>query len=217
MGRWVVVFFVLAASVGFSGDGDRTKSGPQPGTILPAPFDAIVLNGKVGGKVEKDRPHCLICGNGLNPAVLIFAREGGKSEKTLLELVERLDALVGKLERTGLAGFVVFLSPDARTSVEGSSETDSEKLLDEATKRNALLERLRKLAEPLTNVLIAAYGSDGPKGYDLNPKAEVTVVLYQRLRVLANWAFEDGALTSADNDAILKQIETVLVQSANRP
>ena len=83
-------------------------------------------------------------------------------------------------------------------------------LTEEAKARNDLIARLKTRSEGLDDTVVAAYPSAGPKGYDVDPKAEVTVIFYDRLKVLDNWAFEAGKMTEKDASAIVKQIETRL-------
>lgn len=183
------------------------KSGPQKGTVLPAPFDAFVVK----GKVAKGRHHCLICENELKPAVLIFAREPDKDGGEVLKsLLEKLDQAVEAHKEAYLGGFVVFLSPDARSSATEPAIDDIDKLLEETKKRKELLTRLEARAEPLNNVVVAAFPEEGPKGYNVNPKADVTIVLYHKLKVIDSWAFEGGKLTEDDVTAIMKRTDDTL-------
>jgi hypothetical protein len=201
----IVTFSTALAWAGES----ALKSGPQPGAVLPGPFDALNIN----GKVAEGRQHCLVCQNGLNPAVLVFAREPAEGkDKALTDLMKRLDEAIAKHGDHNLGGFVVFLSPYARSSVTGDDETrsDTTDLLDEATKRSELVARLKTRAEPLKHVILAAYTTKGPKGYNINPKTDATVVFYNRLKVAGNWAFEEGKMGDADIDAIMKKVDDTL-------
>jgi hypothetical protein len=212
---WLIVV-ILSATVTVAQDAPF-KSGPLKGTVLPAPFDALIVKGVVQGKAAKDRQHCLICQNGLKPALLIFAREPGKDmDAPLTSLLAKLDKAVEVHAEAYLGGFVVFVSPDARSSVTESASDDIDKLLDEAKKRKELLERLNTRAEPLKNVVVAAYPDDGPKGYNVNPKADVTVVFYQKLKVIENWAFEAGKMTDDHVAAIMKKVDETLTMAKKK-
>jgi hypothetical protein len=210
MRRLTCGFACVAFSMAFAVAGEAgLKSGPQPGAVLPGPFDALNIN----GKIAEGRQHCLVCQNALNPAVLVFAREPAEGkDKALTDLMKRLDEAIAKHGDHNLGGFVVFLSPYARSSVTGDDETrsDTTDLLDEATKRSELVARLKTRAEPLKHVILAAYTSKGPKGYNINTKADVTVVFYNRLKVAANWAFEEGKMNDADIDAIVKKVDETM-------
>ena len=198
---------IISAAVTFAGE-PALKSGPQPDTVLPGPFDALNIN----GKVAEGRQHCLVCQNGLNPAVLVFAREPAKDkDKSLTDLLKKLDDAVTKHGDYYLGGFAVILSPYARSSItDDESRSDTTDLLDEATKRNELVARLKTRAEPLKHVILAAFPSGGPKGYNINGKADVTVVFYNRLKVVGNWAFEEGKMSESDLGAIVKKVDETL-------
>jgi len=214
MRRLTCVFacFALSMSLALAGGG-TLKSGPQPGAVLPGPFDALNIN----GKTAEGRQHCLVCQNALNPAVLVFTREPAE-DKALTDLMKRIDDAIGKHGDHKLGGFVVFLSPYARSSVtaEDDTRTDATDLLDEATKRDELVARLKIRAEPLKHVILAAYPSKGPKGYNINTDAEVTVIFYNRLKVVANWAFAEGKLSEADINAIAKKVDETLAAGGKK-
>ena len=215
MRRWSCTVGAVVLSLAAAAAQESLKSGPQPGTLLPAPFDALNIN----GKVAEGRQHCLICQNALHPAVLVFAKEPSeKSEKPLTDLMANLDNLMQKHQRDALGGFVVFLSPDSRSSVTiGERDaTSTEDLLEEATKRNELVDRLKKRTEPLKNVVAAAYPLAGPKGYNINPKADVTVIFFSRLKVIANWSFEEDKMTEKDVGAITKKVDETLEEARKK-
>jgi len=198
------VFVSLA--LGAAQDEKAVKSGPQVGTVLPAPFDALNVNGKIAA----GRQHCLVCQNGLHPAVLVFAREPADGEVALDGLLKKLDEAAAAHQSVGFGAFVVFLSPAARSSVNDASETDIDKLLAETRARNALIAQLKMRSADLQHVVVACYPSEGPKGYNVSADAAVTVVFFSRLKVVENWAFAAGKMTEANVEAILKRVEDTL-------
>lgn len=206
MRYWSFSILVIALGLGVLGSQEPLKSGPQTGSLLPRPFDALVIN----GKVAEGRQHCLVCQNALNPAVMIFTREPDKTtDKPLTHLLEGLDKFLEN-DPENIGGFAVFLSPDARSSVTEGAAEETEKLLEEASKRFALVARLKARAKPLKHVVVATYPDEGPKGYNIHKDAEVTVIVYERMKVLGNWAYEKGKLTVGDADAILKKVDESL-------
>ena len=213
MRRLTCCLTVLALSLSAAAAQAPLKSGPQPGTLLPDSFDAFIIN----GKIAEGRQHCPVCQNALNPTVLIFTREpAANTEKPLTELLAGLDKLLEKHQKSALGGFAVFLSPDARSSVtEDSPVSETDKLLEEATKRRELFARLKTRAEPLKNVIVAAYPDVGPKEYKISPDAAVTVIFYAKVKVIANWAFAKEKLTDNDVNAILTKVDATL--TAERP
>jgi hypothetical protein len=213
----LVTFTVLAGTAAAQ---EGLKSGPQKGEFLPGVFHAYNLNGKFGiqrnekGELVKEgQYHCLVCEYGLQPVVLILAREPKVGrESPLMQLLKRVDEAIGKDQNSSLRGFVVFLSPDASSSVteaglaEDKRTKDPDKLVAEAVKRQELTERLEKLAAPLKNLVATYYPEAGPPKYNLSDKADVTVILYHKYKVLANHAFGEGQLTEQQIDPIMQGI-----------
>ncbi len=186
------------------------QSGLKVGEVLPGPFDAFNLNGSKG----KGRQHCIVCEFGLNPVVMVFAKEPADGKDgPLMALLAKLDDAVSRhAAKDGLASAVIFLSPDAHNSANNAGEQDPKKLVDEALARDALAKRLEARADKLKNVIVAFFPEEGPKDYRLNPKAEVTVFFYEKHKLLANFAFGEGQMTGADVDRIIKTVDAILAK-----
>ena len=159
------------------------KSGPQAGEKVPGPFHPLNCNGDNAG--EK---FCLYCKNGQNPVAMIFARQ---TSPALTKLIKKIDAATAKNKDASMGSFVVFLS-------------DSEKLAGE----------LKELAkkEKLQHCVLSIDNPAGPKGYNVQKDAEVTVVLYTDRTVKANHAFKKGALKDKDLDKIVADVSKILPQ-----
>lgn len=119
---------------------------------------------------------------------MIFAR--GVSDP-LTSLVKKLDEATAKNAKAKMGSFVIFLN-------------DEESLPD----------RLKALAEKegiKKCVLAVDNGSPtGPKGYDIAKEADVTVVLYNKRKVAANYAFKKGELNTPAIDKILEDVPKIL-------
>lgn len=214
IGCLLFLFALGFASPGFAqDDDDKFASGTKVGDVIPGPFDALNIN----GRKAKGRPHCLVTDFGLNPTVLVFAREPGEGKDgPLTALLGKLDEAVAKhMDDHYLGSAVVFLSPDARTSP--ANEEDLDKLMKEALARENLIKRLDERAEKLKQVILAIYPEEGPKGYAINPKSEVTVLFYVKHKVLANFAFPEGKLTEEDADRIVKTIDDTFKKKKKKP
>src|SRR4051794_13047434 len=111
---------------------------------------------------------------------MIFAREVTPG---LTSLVKKVDEATAKNSSARMGSFVVFCNDD-----EG---------LEKQLKELAEKEKLKKC------VLTIVDRKAGPSGYTLDPKADVTVVLYNRKTVKANHAFKKGELKAKDVEAIL--------------
>lgn len=191
------------------------RSGPKVGSMLPTPFEAYLVNGPLLEKAKKELGpsappaiyHSVVCDFGLKPTILILAREPAEGKEAALgEMLKKLDATLDEHQDRTLKGAVIFLSPDARSSANAPAKEEPAKLLEEAVARKKLVDRLTARAGKLKNVIVGAYPAEGPKGYDLNPKAEVTALYYDRLKIYENAAFAEGKLTDADADAFLKKV-----------
>jgi hypothetical protein len=116
--------------------------------------------------------------NGGNPVAMIFARE---VSAPLTSLVKKIDAATVANKSKRMGSFIVFLS-------------DEEKLADQ----------LKTLAdkEGIKECVLTIDNPAGPKAYKVARDADVTVVLYNRQNVKANFAFKKGEL----NDAAIEKV-----------
>jgi hypothetical protein len=202
-------------------DEEKYQSGPKVGAFLPKPFECYNVNGPAKG-----RPECLVCKFALSPAVLVFSKEPAEGkDEAFTELLKQLDATAAEfVADRNFSVVVVILSPDARDSTNNAQaksvneltkdaeknpeevakllREQAKKLIEEAGKREKLLERLTKRAENLKHVIVA-YLPEAPAEYKLNPKAEMTFLFYERMKVLDNYAFAPGTLDD-------KQVKTMV-------
>ena len=145
----------------------------------PGPYSFLVATGTQRGKQT-----CFICEQheGNKPAAVVFTRT----------LNEPLAKLLGKLDASGAehkeAGYKVWMTQLAPT---------------------ADLDLLAKWAQKLgvKNVPIGAYeDADGPPSYKLNKDADVTVILFVKQKVVANFAFRAGELDDKSIEEVLKAV-----------
>lgn len=229
----LVILAILATFAPLPAD-DEFKSGPQPGSLLPGPFECVVFNDKQTKALKDDkdsldqkkkelakkRLHCLVCDFGLNPVVMVLAREVGEGkEGPLHQLLKKLDEAGEKHQERYLSNFVVFLSPDARSSATDPKLDDPAKLVEEAMARDALFARLDALVQKMDfkHLVVSCYLAEGPKGYNLNDKAEVTVVFYLKHKVVANFAFAEGKFKEENIEPILQKVEATLAAGKKKP
>lgn len=165
---------MLSAAEGF-------KSGLQPEEKIPSTFQPLNVTGEQAGN-----KYCLVCEHGLNPVVMIFARE---LSEPLIRLLSQLDAATGKHRARGMGSFVVFLS-------------DSD----------ALEEQLKELAKKqgFKHLILSIDAPAGPDDYKIARDADVTVVLYHQHVVKANHAFRKGQLKDQDIEKILADLPRIL-------
>jgi hypothetical protein len=101
---------------------------------------------------------------------MVFARQ---ISAPLSDLIQKLNAVTGKHRDAKLGSFVVFLGTRAKLE-PGLKELD------------------KKLG--LEHTVLAIDAPPGPEAYQINPNADVTVLLYTDFKVEANHAFKKGEL-----------------------
>jgi hypothetical protein len=186
-----LLLLLIAGANAIMGE-DQLKSCPQPGEFIPGPFHFLNINGAHAGS-----PHCLVCEFGLKPVVAVFVREpptDPDKSKSLLDLLTKLDDAVAAHQKAELCAFAVFLSKE---------------YTDEAT-RKTLVKQLEDVATKFKQLVISVGGPDGPEKYNLSAAADVTVLLYSRSKVVANFAFGKDKLTDKDVEAVLAAVEKMV-------
>jgi len=160
---------------------DKLVSGPQAGEKLAGPFHPLNVTGAKAGQ-----KNCLYCENGPNPVAMIFARE---NTPALAKLIKRIDETTVKNESASMGSFVVFLSDKEGLDTE----------LTGLAKTTALKKCVLSIDNPA-----------GPKGYNVNKDADVTVVLYVQGTAKVNYAFKKGELNDKAIEKILADIPKIL-------
>ncbi len=117
---------------------------------------------------------------------MIFARE---VSDPLTSLVKQIDAATAKNNSCSMGSFVVFCSDDEK--LEGQ-------LKDLAKK------------EKLDHIVLTIDNPQGPPKYKVAKDAEVTVVLYDKRKVKANYAFKKGELQDGDVSKIVADVTKIL-------
>jgi hypothetical protein len=117
--------------------------------------------------------------------VCVFAR---KTSEPLASLVKEIDKKIG--ENASLKSFVVIMTKDGEKTGE-----DLKKLAKEAAVKNV----------PLTMI----GEKDGPPDYEVSADADVTVLMWIKHTVKANYGFK-GELNDKDIETIMSGIPKVL-------
>ena len=121
---------------------------------------------------------------------MIFARE---ISDDLTSLVKKIDAATSKNSKARMGSFVVVCNDDEKT--------------EDKLKALAKKEGLKK------TILTLVDKKSGPEGYDLDPKADITVVLYSKRSTKAQFAYAKGEMKSKDVDAIIEALPKILPES----
>ena len=162
--------------------GESIKSGPQVGeNARPKPFFPLNINGPTPNQKE-----CLVCRNGNNPVAMIFAREPSEQ---LTSLITKLDAVTVKNADKNMGSFAVFCS-------------DAEGL-------DAKLKDLAK-SKSLKAFTLAIDNPTGPEPYKIAKDADITVVLYNKSKVIHNYTFKKGQLKSSDVEKIVSDVSKIV-------
>src|SRR5438132_9982464 len=168
---------------------DDLRSGPQPGEFIPGPFHYLNMNGP-----HASNPHCLVCEFGLRPTVLVFIRDIPADKSPLSDLVRKLDETVGRYKNAELRAGVIVLN-------------------DDFAKEDARKEFLRKLdsrVKDLKHVVVAVDGAAGPDKYNINKEADVTVLLYNKHKIVSCFVFAKEKLTEKDVTVIMAAVKKMV-------
>jgi hypothetical protein len=145
----------------------------------PGPYSFLVATGP-----QRGQPTCYICEQheGGKPAAVVFARS----------LSDPLGKLLAKLDAAGAdkkaAGYKVWMTQLAAT---------------------ADLDELGKWAQAqgLKGVPVGAFeDADGPPAYKLHKDADVTVMLFVKEKVVANFALRAGELDDQAIDTVMRAV-----------
>jgi hypothetical protein len=168
-------------------------AGLKPGKDeIGGPFRPFNVTGK---EKHRSRFHDLVSEHGLDPVVLVFVR-GVEPGDFVMDLLQKLEALAAKNERSRLAVVAVFLTDDVKDLVK-----DDAKREDAAGK---VMDKVGKVEHVAAAVDVPA---DVKDAYKLNDDAEVTVMLYNKFRVETNRAFAAGALNEAGVGSVVDEIK----------
>ena len=163
---------------------DPCRSGPQPGQ-RPGPYACVQSTGP-----QRGQSHCYICEAGDRPAVVVFAR--GLSEP-LGKLVGQLDKSLIQHKAADLRGWVTILHPD-------QSALDP-KVIDWG-KKHAIR----------TMPLGVFEDAGGPPSYRIARDADVTVLLFVKQKVVANFAFRTGELNDERVKEVVAAVPRIIVE-----
>jgi hypothetical protein len=118
---------------------------------------------------------------------MIFARE---ISAPLTSLVKKLDEATDKNSKAKMGSFVVFLGD------EGDLEKQVKSLADKESIKKTILSTMST--------------QSGPEKYKVAKDASITVVLYNKRKVEANYAFEKGKMSDKDVEQIVGDLSKIL-------
>lgn len=151
----------------------------------PGPYSFLVATGPHRGQLT-----CYVCEQADKPTVIVFAR---RLSKPLATLLQRLDQETTTRSSSGFKAWMTLLTDTAD------------------------LEQLAKWSQMqgLKAVPVGAFEDiDGPPAYTLAEEAEVTVLLFVKRKVVANFAFRPGELSEANVAEIGQALPQLFPQAA---
>jgi hypothetical protein len=160
-------------------------SGPTKGQRT-GPYAAIISTGP-----ERGRSHCYICETGEKPAVIVFARS---LSKELGPLAEKIDKAMAEHKGADLRGWMTILKAD---------QLEFDPQVVSFAKEHALGRLPLGIFED----------EGGPPSYRLSRDADITVLVCNKQKVEANFAFRSGELTTARLNEIVKMINDTAKQA----
>lgn len=178
MKRSLASTWLVLSIMAIAAAADPCVSGLAPGA-RPGPYSFILSTGTSRGQAQ-----CFICETADRPAVVVFARTPSES---LGKLAAQLDRALTEHKAAELRAWVTFLSND-QTS------------LDRELVRWSQQHSLKSLPVGCFE------DAGGPPSYKLARDADVTVILFARRKVQANFAFRSGELT---DDAVKQIVQAV--------
>ncbi len=185
----LVILGVAAAMASSVAMAEDLKSGPQPGDFVGA-YTVEKCAGNPNDNVEVGKNLCYRCMLGGKPVVSIFTR---KADARLASLIKQLDAELPKHEDQKLSAFVNLI---------GSPDVD-------ALKKTATQFGKKNQSEHVA-IVVPEDSENGPADYNINPQAEVTVIIYRDGKVAANHAFAPGKLDAKAISAVINDTAKIL-------
>lgn len=163
-------------------DESQILSGRDIGDYVPTFYTRAVTGPLMNRSV------CYVCRNGQRPVVMVFFRKLPGDFKPLLKQVDRL---VDNHRAEGLRSFGVFVSKDPSDAISQVQTFSFD----------------HKIALPLT---VASTTVAEPHCQNIHEDADVTVVLYQKRRVVKRYAFRSGEVKSSQIQAVSQSIQQLL-------
>ncbi len=214
---WFIVLALLlglltAVPSGAADDDDEKVVYPKPGALIPGPFHVLNLTGPRAG-----RYHSLVVRYGLQPVAAVFIQpEGGDKINDWLKGLDEgqpLATLLKKLDD------VTANNPDAMLGAFAVFSAGKDEELAIRNKLNALPKTLG--IEKLVLAVADELRQEGMKPWQVKAAdgsdPEVTVVIYNRHKVLHAWTFtKDKPLTEKDISTIATAFDK-LVPDILRP
>jgi hypothetical protein len=168
--------------------------------------------------------HCLVCEYGLSPVVAVFVRadlKGADATGGLGKLVKGTDALIPKYRSDKMAAFVTYLKLDGGSKLvtvkapDGSDEkVDAPKEYPDDEKRDVYAKEVKDFAAAVTadNVPFGLAPTTSPSitAFGIAEDTPVTIIIYNRLRMVRRWELKMDEITDEKIGEILAATEEMI-------
>jgi hypothetical protein len=173
----------LIIGLSAQGQADEPCVSGLPAGKRPGPYSFLVATGP-----QRGQSTCYICETEDRPAVVVFARTPNAG---LGKLVKNLDSAVSENKAADMRGWVTFLN---------KSDDGFEDKVVEWGRVHAIK----------TMPLGLFDDADGPPSYKLAKDADVTVLLFTKQKVVANFAFRAGELNDDRIKEVMKAVPEIV-------
>lgn len=203
----ILIFVVLSATADDppakkeDASSKKSESPLKVGKNLPGTFHPYNVTGPF-----KQRFHCLVSEHALEPMVMIFYNSVDFADP-LPNLLKRLDEAIEKSKNAPFGAFAVFL-PDQLPDTAGSKEKDQDKNTKNDDERLVLEKKIEQNAADmkLKHVVMCMDNKSDVAKYELGNDNLITVVLYNRLKIVAVHALPKSDFTDAAVGKILADV-----------
>ena len=188
--RRIFTFTCCFAFIALAASADEPLPAPYPpGVSAVHRVGETMVNGPNAGQARS-----MICDLAGRPAVLIYAREFNPAVESLLT---KLDAVARKGQERKMRSACILLT----------EKDDDKKNLQEFDRRAKLEATMLATHPPRDDNF---YFGTGGFRHKLQPEAEVTVIVFQKLKVQSSRAFRKGELTERKIGEVVNSLAALL-------
>lgn len=183
MKKWIAGLVVVVSSFGSFASAEEVKSGLEAGAGIPA-FIVAKVGGADADGVEVGKELCYRCKYGARPQVMVFTRTTGGE---IANLTKELNAAVAANADKQLSAFVNVMSADKAGAEKSAKE-------------------LAAAGSAGVPVVVPVENENGPANYGINPDAEVTVLIANKMKVVASHGYAPGKFDAAAVKAVIAEV-----------
>jgi hypothetical protein len=188
MKKWIASLAAVAVSfAGAFASAEEVKSGLDAGAAIPA-FIVAKVGGANEDGVEVGKELCYRCKYGARPQVMIFTRT---TSGEVANLTKELNAAVAANADKQLSAFVNVMSADKAAAEKAAKE-------------------LAAAGSANVPVVVPVENENGPANYGINPDAEVTVLIANKMKVVSTHGYKAGQFNADAVKAIVAEVNAAV-------